>query len=176
MRPWIKGTVIAAIQVALVASLGAKLLHDRSTLPRAWVQSAPYDPDMPLRGRYVSLQLSVLTRGVGEAKPGPGWQPPPAVTLRVEGGRLVAEPVRTDSGYDPAAQHLRFIQRRDGGKMAVLSAPVPFFIPEHVPDPSRRAPGEELWVEVTLPKKGPPRPIRLGVSKENGPIVPLALD
>jgi hypothetical protein len=176
MKPWIIGTVIAALQVALVASLGAKLLYDRATLPRAWVQAAPYDPDMPLRGRYVSLQLRVEARGVGEAKPGPGWQPPPAVTLRVEGGRLVAEPVRTTSGYDPAARHLRFIQRQDGGNMAVLAEPVPFFIPEHIPDPSRRARGEELWVEVTLPKKGPPRPIRLGVSKGGGPIVPLALD
>lgn len=175
MRPWIKGTVIAAIQVALVASLGAKLLHDRSTLPRAWVQAVPYDPDMPIRGRYVSLSLAVEARGVGEAKPGPGWQPPPAVTLRVDGGRLVAEPVRTNSGYDPAARHLRFIQR-EGGRMAVLSEPVAFFIPEHVPDPSRREPGEELWVEVTVPKKGPPRPIRLGVGKGGGPIVPLDLD
>jgi hypothetical protein len=170
------GTVIAALQVVLVASLGAKLLHDRATLPRVWAQAAPFDPDMPIRGRYVSLQLSVEARGIGEAKQGPGWQPPPAVTLRVEGGRLVAEPVRTDSGYDPAARHLRFIQRQDGGKMAVLAEPVPFFIPEHIPDPSRRARGEELWVEVTLPKKGPPRPIRLGVRRGSGPIVPLALD
>jgi hypothetical protein len=66
----------------------------------------------------------------------------------------------------------RFIERQ-GQKLAVLSKPVPFFIPEHIPDPSRRAPGEELWVEVTIPEKGPPRPIRLGVKKGSGPIVPL---
>jgi hypothetical protein len=40
-----------------------------------------------------------------------------------------------------------------------------FFIPENVPDPSQRAADEELWAEVTIPKKGPPRPIRLGVKK-----------
>jgi len=28
-----------------------------------------------------------------------------------------------------------------------------------------RPQGEELWVEVTLPKKGPPRQFRLGVKK-----------
>jgi len=32
-----------------------------------------------------------------------------------------------------------------------------------------------LWVEATIPKKGAPRPIRLGVSKNNGPIEPLNL-
>ncbi|MRR58788.1 MAG: hypothetical protein EG824_11335 [Deltaproteobacteria bacterium] len=175
-KPWIKGTVIAVIQVALVASLGAKLLSDRSTLPRAWAQAVPFDPDLPIRGRYVSLSLAVEARGAGEAKQGPGWQPPPAVTLRVEGGRLMAEPVRTDSGYDPAARHLRFIQRQDGGKLAVLAEPVAFFIPEHIPDPSRRPPGEELWVEVTLPRKGPPRPILLGVRRGSGPIVPMDVD
>lgn len=49
-----------------------------------------------------------------------------------------------------------------------------FFIPEHVPDPSLRAAGEELWVEVTLPKKGPLRPIRLAVKKD-GKLEPLNL-
>ena len=32
-------------------------------------------------------------------------------------------------------------------------------------DPARRALGEEPWVEVNVPKSGPPRPIRLGVKK-----------
>ena len=47
-----------------------------------------------------------------------------------------------------------------------LAEPVAFFIPEHVPDPSRRPAGEELWAEVTIPRSGPPRPIRLGVMKD----------
>jgi hypothetical protein len=175
MKPWVKGTVIAALQVGLVASLGAKLLYDRATLPRAWAQAVPYDPDLPIRGRYVSLQLAVDARGGGEAKPGPGGQPPQGMVLRVENGRLVAEPARTNGGYDPSAPHLRFIQRQGERPLVMLDKPVPFFIPEHVPDPSRRATGEELWVEVTIPKKGPPRPIRLGVRSGGGPIVPLDL-
>jgi hypothetical protein len=60
-------------------------------------------------------------------------------------------------------------------KVAVLNTPVALFIPEHVPDPSRRVPGEELWVEVTVSKKGPPRPIQLGVKQGDGPIVPMDL-
>jgi hypothetical protein len=57
----------------------------------------------------------------------------------------------------------------------VLALPVAFFIPEHVLDPSRRPAGEELWVEVTVPGKGPPRPIRLGVKKD-GALTPLDLN
>ncbi|MCZ6514734.1 MAG: hypothetical protein O6850_02600 [Acidobacteria bacterium] len=33
----------------------------------------------------------------------------------------------------------------------------------------------QLWAEVTLPRQGPPRPIRLGVKKE-GLLTPLDLD
>ena len=106
------GFVVALLHVALVASLGAKLLYDRATRPREWVHVLPVDPDSPLRGRYVRL--------------------------RIEGR------------HDQLA----------------------FFIPEHVPDPSRRQPGEELWAELTLPRAGPPRPIRLGV-KKNGVLTPL---
>jgi hypothetical protein len=58
--------------------------------------------------------------------------------------------------------------------MSVRQEPLVYFIPEHAPDPSRRAADEELWVEVTLPKKGPLRPIRLGV-KKGGVLTPLPI-
>jgi hypothetical protein len=61
---------------------------------------------------------------------------------------------------------------RDGEGVVLLDQPLAYFIPEHVPDPSRRAEGEELWVEVTLPRRGAPRPIRLGV-KKGGVLTPL---
>lgn len=60
------------------------------------------------------------------------------------------------------------------GHPATQAERLAFFIPEHVTDPSRRGPGEELWAEVTVPKKGPLRPIRLGVRK-NGVLTPLDL-
>lgn len=173
MKPWVKGLVIAVVQVSLVASLGAKLLYDRVTQPRVWALAMPYDPNLPIRGRYVSLQLVVEPRGIQETKPAPGGQRQ-SVFLRVEDGRLLAEAKLQERGYDPSGLHVQFIQRRDE-KLAVLDEPVAFFISEHVPDPSRRPEGEELWVEVTIPKKGPPRPIRLGVKKDNGPIEPLEL-
>jgi len=174
MKPLVKGLLIAAVHMSLVALLGAKLLYDRATRPRVWVLAAPYDPNLPIRGRYVSLQLVVEPRGIQETKPGPGWQPSPSVTLRVESSRLVAEANPQESGYVPSDLHVQFIQRR-GAKLAVLDKPVAFFIPEHVPDPSRPPSAEELWVEATIPKKGPPRPIQLGMKKGDGLIVPLEL-
>ena len=134
MKPLYKGLILAGLQIALVASLGGKLLVDRATRPRVWVKAVPVDPYLPIRGRYVSLTLEVASQML----PAPGT---------LAGAR--------EMRLQPAEPPFK-IPNRIG---------VAFFIPENVPDPSRRASGEELWVEVTLPKKGPPRPIRLGVKK-----------
>lgn len=173
MKFWIKGLVIAVIHVALVGSLGAKLLYDRASQPRVWALTAPYDPNLPIRGRYVRMQVVVESRDIPETKPGKPWVSP-SVRLAVEGDRLVAYPNPEQRRYDPSDLHVQFLARGVASPV-VLAQPVAFFIPEHIPDPSGRAVGEELWVEVTIPKKGPPRPIRLGVKKGNGPIVPLRL-
>jgi hypothetical protein len=63
---------------------------------------------------------------------------------------------------------------RVGGGPWVIDDPVAFFIPEHVPDPSLRSPGEELWVEVSVPPQGLPRPLRLALKKD-GALTPLDL-
>jgi len=88
------------------------------------------------------------------------WSDQRDVYLRAEGGHLVAYPA-------PQLTGLRVTRwkTRTGDVAAALSEPVDFFLPEHATDPSRRQPGEELWVEVTVPAKGPPRPIRLAVKK-----------
>jgi len=150
--------------VALVVGVGARLLVDRATKPRVWTRTAPYDPDLPIRGRYVRLRL--------EAVPAPGFDAPLAydrnVTLSARNGQLVATPA--DSGVNLAR-----IAARDGERIALLAIPVAYFIPEHVPDPSIREAGEELWVEVTIAGDGPPRPIRLGVRRE-GVLAPLEIN
>lgn len=176
MKPLYKGLIIALVHVCIVSSLGAKLLYDRTVRPRVWVLAAPYDPEMPIRGRYVSLQLVLETRGIKEAPAtGSGWVPPQPAVLRIENNRLLAEGDPSKTGYHPEGAHIRFVQRQES-KLAVLDKPVSFFIPEHITDPSLRQPGEELWVEVTIPRKGPPRPIQLGVKKGNEPIVPLVIN
>lgn len=173
MTPLAKGLVILVIHVCLVMVLGGKLLYDRATLPRVWVSAVPYDPQLPIRGRYVSLQLIVEPRGIDEAKTRSESQPARPVLLRVEDGRLLAE-AKKSVIYDPSDLRVRFLNV-DNNRTAALSEPVAFFIPEHIPDPSLRPSGERLYVEATVPKKGVPRPIRLGVSKDGGPIVPLEI-
>ncbi|OQX09370.1 MAG: hypothetical protein BWK76_22320 [Desulfobulbaceae bacterium A2] len=173
MKPLWKGLLIAVLQLALVGSLGAKLLHDRASRPRVWARTLPFDPNLPLRGRYVRLQLVVEPRDIqDEADPKKHVVHP--VALQTEGEQLVAAALPNDRGHVGSVRRLRFITQQDR-RVAVLTEPVAFFIPEHVPDPSRSKPGEELWAEVTIPAKGPPRPIRLGVKKDGGPTVPLPL-
>jgi hypothetical protein len=54
-----------------------------------------------------------------------------------------------------------------------LSDPVSFYLAEHATSPLPVKPGQELWVEVTVPPKGPPRPIQLAL-QDNGSWKPLA--
>jgi hypothetical protein len=172
------GLLLAAAHLALVGSLGVKLLADRATCPRVWVRSAPVDPNLPIRGRYVrlgleverytSMEVSAVTVQDQLAGPaGRSWNVPIPVRLSVRDGQLFAEGVKTLTGT------MGLLQTR-GGRSVVRLDPVAFFIPESVADPSRRKAGEELWVEVTLPRRGPPRPIRLGVKKD-GVLTPLVL-
>lgn len=178
-----KGLWVAVLQLVLVASLGAKFTYDRSTRPRVWVRTAPVDPNLPIRGRYVRLQIEAAI-GESLAPPAPlptsevprsaGWTPPRpsiGVILTVLGGELVVLPA---SPTDTVAVRAH-LSERGGRRVALLDEPLAFFIPEHVADPSRRAAGEELWVEVTVPRSGAPRPIRLGVKKE-GVLTPIEIE
>ena len=54
-----KGLLFAVIQVLLVSSLGAKLLWDREVFPRGWAATRGYDPNLPIRGRYINIPLLV---------------------------------------------------------------------------------------------------------------------
>jgi len=159
------GLVLAAVHAALVGSLGLKLLADRARLPRGWVRSQPFDPSTPLRGRYVRLGL-VIPLSNPDTTRGPYAET--GVRLELQGDRVVGS--LDDSVVSPRVQ-----LRQERGQWSVrLAQPVAYFIPEHVPDPSVRPSGEELWAEVTIPKKGPPRPIRLGVMKD-GRLTPLEI-
>jgi uncharacterized membrane-anchored protein len=161
-----KGLLVAALHVAIVTSVGAKLLVDRATRPRVWARAAPVDPDLPIRGRYVSLRVEAdLDEGAATGLQLSFFTP---VSLAVRDQRLFAVPSTSDTGV------LAQKSQRDGRTIAVLQNPLAYFIPEHVTDPSRRAAGEELWVEVTVPGHGPPRPIRVGIKKD-GVLTPLNL-
>ena len=122
------GIALAIVHVALVGMLGLKLLADRAQLPRAWARTLPYDPSLPIRGRYVRLRLEVpldsasapTGRGVGRA---PGWR---RGTDDFGGCRIECRQITVT------------IDSIQGTARAALIRPIAFFIPEHVPDPSVR--------------------------------------
>jgi hypothetical protein len=160
MSPLLKGVLVAVIQVALIGAVGAKLLYDRATLPRAWVESAGVDPDLPIRGRYVSLNL--LLPAAPESPAIAGDMACGRIELRE--GKPVAVLEQEDTrvlGIASATSPVCFMRHTTAGQWR-LWEPVAFFLPEHAPDPTRNVRPGELWVEVTLPPHGAPRPIRLG--------------
>jgi hypothetical protein len=88
-------------------------------VPARLGENAQWDPNLPIRGRYLALRLA---------------------------------PAKDAQWYTET-----------NGQMVL------FFVPEHtlpfeVTRSRRDAP--ELWAEVTLPHRGPPRPIRLAIKKE----------
>ena len=157
-----KGLILAAFHVALILTIGAQFAYDRATAPRGWMRTVPYDPDTPLRGRYVTMR--VLARKDAESpaakKDMGGYDFDRSVALYVRDNQVWARSISNRSG--------QFIGRFDKEEVE-LQARVDFFIPEHIADPSRVKPDEELWVEVTIPSTGPPRPIRLAVRKKPVP-------
>ena len=176
-----KGLLVALVHVTIVSSLGAKLLVDRARYPRAWARTAPVDPDLPIRGRYVSLRLQAAigsdlvlpdeaVRDTPEGRVRERAEPRLA-RLTASDGALVA---RAAESNDPSAVLVRAAVS-DGQRVAEILTPVAYFIPEDVADPSVRRAGERLWVEVTVPRRGAPRPIRLGVYKD-GALLPLVLE
>jgi len=169
MNALAKGLVVAGVQVLLVASVGAKYLYDRANYPRVWAATAPYDPDLPIRGRYVSIAVLVDTK-----RSAPAAQPQAAKGPDYFLGRLEVQGERLVAIEDPEGKHWVSSRRCGEAQCWQLTDPLAYFIPEHVVDPSRRPAGESLWVEVTVPPTGAPRPIQLGVKKD-GALTPLEL-
>jgi hypothetical protein len=161
-----KGIILTVLQLAIVVSLAAKYALDRARFPRVWAQTVAYDPDLPIRGRYLSVRLRVNADHVYSGSEVPKGNAgfflggTRDIYLRAENGHLVASPAPQPTGLSVTRW-----KTRTGEVTAVLSEPVSYFLPEHAIDPSRRQAGEELWVEVTVPVKGPPRPIRLAVKR-----------
>ena len=157
------GVVLALFQAGLLLLVGLTFWIERLTAPRLWALAQPVDPNLPIRGRYVSLRLRVPLSGVETS--GSTTQ---SVILQAQGDRLVAENDGDGERYAGA------LIRRDGQTLVELSEPLALFIPPDVKDPSRRSTTDPLWVEVTLPRSGPPRPIQLGVMR-GGRVRPLSL-
>jgi hypothetical protein len=181
-----RAVAIAALQVLLICSLGLKVLHDRSSCPQAWFRTRPYDPNLPIRGRYLSLQVEVgdpRSRQESAARyrdeihaqentqSQAHWRGP--IDFGRECGSIVVRdgiPVASFAA-NPAAgvcDNLSFSRQRsaDGGTTTLLlGEPVIFFVPDTAELPLRSRDGEELWVLATIPHAGPPRAIALGITR-----------
>jgi hypothetical protein len=107
---------------------------------------------------------------------------PQFLKLAVEHDSLVVRPSGRAHGIELFGDWQASDSGADGRPILVrrrpltLADPLAFFIPERVADPSLQKPGEELWVEVTVPPNGRPRPIRLGVRRGTDAITPLELE
>jgi hypothetical protein len=186
---------LLVIQLALVSLIAAKYLYQRWTCPRVWTRTVVDDPELVMRGRYLSEQLIVdgcqstlpsakqatMPRNLDGLPVGLRFSINSAqavrflAKLKVEGNKLVA--IRIPDSDGQASQQA-------GGQMVAawpgsscedlrLDTPVDFYIAEHAASPMPLKPGQELWIEVTLPPKGPPRPLQLAL-KQDGAWKPLA--
>lgn len=169
-----KGLLLGALQIVLVLSLGAKLLYDRMTRPRVWVLAQVYDPELPIRGRYMSERLQMPTEAFTYAESSQKNWNEWAVNrqwayLEVRDGKLFANAQGSGAG-----EWVYLHKNADGTIVAFSDEPVLLFISDRAELPQMQR-GQEIWVEVTVPAKGPPRPIRMGV-KRDGVITPLKLD
>jgi hypothetical protein len=114
----------------------------RSTLPSAKLASFPRNADGTVRfGSTFTIQGAQTVSF--------------PVHLRVENGHLLA--LRPDG-----EEYTRDTQRVTASASApcsemVLEQPVDFFVAEHAAIPTALGPGQQLWIEVTIP---PARPVR----------------
>ncbi len=182
---------LLVVQLLLVSTIAAEYLYQRWTCPRVWTRAAAIDPQLPMRGRYLALQLTVdgcqstlpsaknanFPRDVnGAVKPGPYVLRPNAVdffaNLKVVNNILVA--VRLEGTEDSTAGEEVVGTPGSPCDQMQLASTTDFFISETAQRPLPLQPGQELWIEVTVPPKGPPRPMQLAL-KDNGAWTPLDL-
>jgi hypothetical protein len=179
---------VLVIQILLVVSIAGKYLYQRLTCPRVWTRTAMYDPELIMRGRYLSMRLEVDACQRTPSSAGQGGFPPDidgGVTSMVNGqqgiqfsaklvvaqNKLIA--IRMPKSTASSSDQIFFAPAGCPCDTVRLLEPVNFYIPEHAISPLPVKSGQELWVEVTVLPKGPPRPIHLAL-KDNGAWKPLA--
>jgi hypothetical protein len=164
-----KAIALIVIQCLLVSSIAAKYIYERATLPRVWVRTVQFDPELPMRGRYLALSPVVDVCSLNLHPPAnirsPHWYDTPAVQLVAHNGHLVAI---NAAGRLPRNdyQHVVITDQTPCDRARTFPG-MDYFIPENALSPFPLKPGQELWAEVTVPPSGPPRPIQLALS-DNG--------
>lgn len=171
--------MLLLIQLVLVLSVAGKYLYERQTRPRVWTRATQFDPALPLRGRYLALQLFLDACGLPRDREHTVQQYSGShsfwqwhVSLTAANGTLVP---RVENPSSPRAGGTLTLMPDTPCDRATLGSEEMLFIPDRARLPLPLQAGQELWVEVTLPRSGPPRPIQIAVSSAEG-FHPLKLD
>jgi len=171
------GLILLTVQLLIVLSVAGKYLYERRFYPRVWTPAMQVDPNLPLRGRYLALQLMIdacsLPKDAQYYRPGgrpeiasltSGWSWP--IDPVPVNGRLGAR--LADPGSENGKTQEIFLQEHAPCTQAPFSRGELYFIPDTANPPFPLRPGQQLWVEVTLPPSGPPRPIQLAIADSSG--------
>ena len=104
-----------------------------------------------------------------EPYPGESYANRHWAALEIQDGQLIAK-----QGGSGPGQWIYAHKNHDGTIVAIVEEPVLIFVPDGADIPNLKS-GQEMWVEVTVPAKGPPRPIRIGI-KRDGILAPLKFE
>ena len=169
------GVLVLVIQVLLVLSIGAKYAWERHHCPMVWAKAVQFDPEQPLRGRYLAIGLYASACGLpmGDATSSvdhPRISPTDktrwwTVVPAVRNGVLT--PVVVENTRPGPTQQL-WLETGAPCEAARLSGSSDYFIPEHAKSPFPLQKGQQLWALVTVPPSGPVRPVKLAVSDSSG--------
>ena len=183
--------VLLVLQLALVSTVGAKYLYQRWNAPRVWTRVAADDPLLAMHGRYLRLQMTVdgcqstlpLASQAGYPRNVDGT--PQGKDFSVVAPKYIEFPARLKV-IDNKLEAIR-IPESESRLLGVrvratpgmpcgaflIDEPVNFYIAEGASSPVPLKSGQELWIEVTVPAQGPPRPLQLAL-KQDGAWKPLA--
>src|ERR1700677_401018 len=148
-------------QLLVVSSIAGKYLWQRWRCPHVWTRTAAIDSELPLRGRYLSLNLIVdgcqgtlASAGLatfmrdtnGAVKPGPYVVVPQAVmfraNLKIENNQLVA--LRVEDQEDSSSGEEVSAGPSTPCDQMRLYDPVDFYIADTAHSPLPLQPGQEL--------------------------------
>ncbi|MGA7155730.1 MAG: hypothetical protein WBY53_02720 [Acidobacteriaceae bacterium] len=183
-----RGIALLMIQVALVLTTAGKYEWERHTRPMVWVRAEPFavsaDKARTLNGegRYGQVQFDVTACGLPTGKAEnvrdyiygsdfgkPNYTSHKALNLNVR--LMVRNGVLTavDAGELRSAdvQQVSWDMRRPCAEARLVDI-ANVYLPKGVPIPYTVKPGATLWVLVTVPEQGPPRPVELAISDETG--------
>lgn len=176
-RVWVRTETYDPVGLLRGRYLSVQLLVNgcQSTLPSAEDIVMPRDTNGVPTGKRYTVRKGIV------------WPLQFSARLKVDGNRLLAIRV-------PESEESYVGQRVIAGPGSACDAmrllePVPFYLPEHAKVPAPVFPGHwdvqeyrwvsdapnlpEIWMEVTVPPTGPPRPIQLAL-KQDGAWTPLA--